>query len=190
MQHKKPEYFEMLERFIDEYKDANGGATPSLKEIARNIGLAESTVSKYLKVMREKGIVECEGRKNIITKQSRRDAEGFCRVPVLGAVACGIPKLAEENMTQYPVALPLIMSGMIDAGGYKVKYEDIFNEEFANDLPELFDSKEHDTDYINNYIYEKYGNINEKSLAADIIVTPAFFDEENEAMKDIILHLK
>ena len=58
MQHKKPEYFEMLERFIDEYKDANGGATPSLKEIARNIGLAESTVSKYLKVMREKGIVE------------------------------------------------------------------------------------------------------------------------------------
>lgn len=55
MQHKKPEYFEMLERFIDEFKDANGGATPSLKEIARNIGLAESTVSKYLKVMREKG---------------------------------------------------------------------------------------------------------------------------------------
>ena len=101
MQHKKPEYFEMLERFIDEFKDANGGATPSLKEIARNIGLAESTVSKYLKVMRGKGIVECEGRKNIITKQSRRDAEGFCRVPVLGAVACGIPKLAEENIEEY-----------------------------------------------------------------------------------------
>ena len=54
MQHKKLEYFEMLEKFIDEYKDANGGATPSLKEIARNIGIAESTVSKYLKVMREK----------------------------------------------------------------------------------------------------------------------------------------
>ena len=99
-------------------------------------------------------------------------------------------KLAEENMTQYPVALPLIMSGMIDAGGYKVKYEDIFNEEFANDLPELFDSKEHDTDYINDYIYENYGSINEKSLALDQIVTPAFFDEENEAMKDIIFHLK
>lgn len=110
MQHKKPEYFEMLERFIDEYKDANGGATPSLKEIARNIGLAESTVSKYLKVMREKGIVECEGRKNIITKQSRRDAEGFCRVPVLGAVACGIPKLAEENIEEY-IKLPVALFG-------------------------------------------------------------------------------
>ena len=110
MQHKKPEYFEMLERFIDEYKDANGGATPSLKEIARNVGLAESTVSKYLKVMREKGIVECEGRKNIITKQSRRDAEGFCRVPVLGTVACGIPKLAVENIEE-TIKLPVALFG-------------------------------------------------------------------------------
>ena len=55
MQHKKPEYFEMLERFIDEYKDAiTEVPLPSLKEIARNIGLAESTGSKYLKVMRER----------------------------------------------------------------------------------------------------------------------------------------
>ena len=85
----------------DTETNQNGGATPSLKEIAKNIGFAESTVSKYLKVMREKVIVECEGRKNIITKQSRRDAEGFCRVPVLGAIACGIPKLAEENIEEY-----------------------------------------------------------------------------------------
>ena len=110
MQHKKPETFEMLERFIDAYKDANGGATPSMKEIARNIGIAESTVSKYLKVMREKGIVECEGRKNIITRQSRRDAEGFCRVPVLGAVACGVPKLAAENIEEY-IKLPVALFG-------------------------------------------------------------------------------
>ena len=61
-------------------------------------------------------------------------------------------KLASENMTQYPVALPLILSGMIDAGGYKVKNEDIFNDDFVQYLPELFDTKAHDTDYINNFI--------------------------------------
>ena len=110
MQHKKPETFEMLERFIDEYKDASGGATPSLKVIAKNLGIAESTVSKYLKVMRENGIIECEGRKNIITRQSRRDAEGFCRVPVLGAVACGIPKLAVENIEE-TIKLPVALFG-------------------------------------------------------------------------------
>lgn len=31
-------------------------------------------------------------------------------------------KLAEDNVSQFPVALPLIMSGMIDAGGNVVKY--------------------------------------------------------------------
>ena len=99
-------------------------------------------------------------------------------------------KLASDNMSQYPVALPLILSGMIDAGGYKVKNEDLFNDDFVQYLPELFDSKEHDTDYINNFIYEKYGSANDKSLPIDKIVKPAFFDEDNETMQDIIYHLK
>ena len=63
-------------------------------------------------------------------------------------------KLADENLTQYPVALPLILSGMIDAGENRVKNEDVFNEDFVQYLPELFDSKTHDTDYINRFIYE------------------------------------
>ncbi|MGM9732557.1 MAG: hypothetical protein ACI3YT_00325 [Prevotella sp.] len=99
-------------------------------------------------------------------------------------------KLAEDNMSQYPVALPLILSGMIDAGGYKVKNEDVFNDDFVQYLPELFDSKEHDTDYINNFIYEKYGSADDKSLPIDKIVKPVFFDENSETMQDIIYHLK
>ena len=99
-------------------------------------------------------------------------------------------KLASDNMSQYPVALPLILSGMIDAGGYKVKKVGLFNDDIVQYLPELFDSKEHDTDYINNFIYEKYGSANDKSLPIDKIVKPTFFDEESETMQDIIYHLK
>ena len=105
MQHKKPEYFEMLERFIDEYKDANGGATPSLKEIARNIGLAESTVSKYLNCMKQRDMLSMDGCRSVATRQMQSDASGYFRAPVLGAVSCGIPKLAEENIEEY-VKLP------------------------------------------------------------------------------------
>ena len=99
-------------------------------------------------------------------------------------------KLAAENLTQYPIALPLIMSGMIDAGGYKVKLEDIFIDDFVKEMPELFDSKEYSSDYINRYIFEHYGNSTDKVLAIDKIAKPAFFDEESEAMKDITYHLK
>ena len=41
------------------------------------------------------------GHRNIVTRRMREDAAGFCRVPVLGAVACGLPILAEENIEEY-----------------------------------------------------------------------------------------
>lgn len=99
-------------------------------------------------------------------------------------------KLADENLTQYPVALPLILSGMIDAGENRVKNEDVFNEDFVQYLPELFDSKTHDTDYINRFIYEKYGDPNSKTMAIDKIMKPEFFDENNEATAVIVELLK
>lgn len=99
-------------------------------------------------------------------------------------------KLADENLTQYPVALPLILSGMIDAGENRVKNEDVFNEDFVQYLPELFDSKTHDTDYINRFIYEKYGDPNSKTMAIDKIIKPEFFDENNEATAVIVELLK
>ena len=98
--------------------------------------------------------------------------------------------LVSDNMSQYPVALPLILSGMIDAGGYKVKNEDVFNDDFIQYLPELFDSKEHGTDYINDFLFEKFGSADDKSLPIDKIVRTAFFDEESEPMQNIIYHLK
>ena len=110
MQYKKPEYFAGIERFIDEYKELNGGASPSIKMIARGVGLSEATVCKYLKVMREKGIVECEGHRHITTRRSRGDALGSFRAPVVGTVACGLPILAEENIEEY-VTLPAALFG-------------------------------------------------------------------------------
>lgn len=66
MQYKKAEYFDAIEQFIDRYKERNGGSTPSTTEIAAGIGLSQPTVSKYLKVMREQGVVEYDGYLNSI----------------------------------------------------------------------------------------------------------------------------
>ena len=128
MRQKKAEYFEMIERFIDEYQEMNGGATPTLKLVGEHIGMSESSVYKYVTVMRQQGILECDGRKSIRTRKSLREAGGVNRVPVLGRVACGLPILAEENIEEY-VSLPVSLFGkgefyilrakgesMIDAG--------------------------------------------------------------------------
>ncbi len=123
MQYKKQEIFDALERFIDDYRQIRGGA-PSVTEIAAGLGLAQSTVSKYLKVMRERGLVSYGGHRGVSTLRSLREGADFCRVPVLGGVSCGIPKFAEENIEEY-VRLPVSLFGrgdffLLRARGYSM----------------------------------------------------------------------
>ena len=110
MRSKNPAYFELLIRFIDDYID-NYGRSPSTQEIAGGTGLSPATVSRYLSRMREDGIIDYSGHRNIVTK--RNSATETNAVPVLGSVSCGIPKFAEENIEEY-VKLPVSLFGKGD----------------------------------------------------------------------------
>ena len=110
MRSKNPAYFELLIRFIDDYID-NSGRSPSTQEIASGTGLSPTTVSRYLSRMREDGIIDYSGHRNIVTK--RNSATETNAVPVLGSVSCGIPKFAEENIEEY-VKLPVSLFGKGD----------------------------------------------------------------------------
>ena len=109
MRSKNQELFTLLERYIDAYIDSQG-VSPSTREIAAGTGLSLATVSRYLSYMREKGIIDYVGHRNIITQQKRMTATSSNRVPVLGAVSCGIPKFAEGNIEEY-VQLPTAIFG-------------------------------------------------------------------------------
>ena len=113
MQHLRTENFKLIEAFVDDYARLSGGRSPSLAEIAQGIGLSKSTVSKYLNIMKAEGVIDFEGHRGIQTKRMRADTEGFCSVPVLGEVACGLPILAEENIEEY-VRLPVALFGRGD----------------------------------------------------------------------------
>lgn len=126
MQHKKAEYFSYIENFIDDYKDSHGGAAPTTYEIAGGIGLSQSSVVKYLRAMRESGMIDYGGSRNIETALSRRDAREYCRVPVLGAVSCGLPKLAEENIEEF-VRLPVSLLGRGSFFALRAKGDSMIN---------------------------------------------------------------
>ena len=124
---KNAELFKKIEEYIDAYKEKNG-ASPSVREIADELGVNYSTVSRYLKHMRENGMLDYEGHRNITTRESRMTKTQTVKVAVLGAVSCGVPKFAEENIEEY-VRLPVALFGsgefyilrangdsMIDAG--------------------------------------------------------------------------
>jgi len=112
MRGKKPAYFELLVRFIDDYID-NHGKSPSTREIAGGTGLSLATVSRYLSHMRENGMIEYSGQRNIVTQRKRMTSTGSNKVPLLGAVSCGIPKFAEGNIEEY-VQLPTTLFGKGD----------------------------------------------------------------------------
>ena len=112
MRSKNQEYFTLLERYIDTYADSHG-VSPSTREIAAGTGLSLATVSRYLSYMRENGIIDYVGQRNIITQRKRMTSTGSNKVPLLGAVSCGIPKFAEGNIEEY-VQLPTALFGKGD----------------------------------------------------------------------------
>ena len=112
MRRKNQEYFTLLERYIDTYTDSHG-VSPSTREIAAGTGLSLATVSRYLSYMRENGIIDYVGQRNIITQRKRMTSTGSNKVPLLGAVSCGIPKFAEGNIEEY-VQLPTALFGKGD----------------------------------------------------------------------------
>lgn len=84
------------------------------QQISEGTGLSPATVSRYLKVMREENVLDYGGVRNITTRRERQiRCKTYNFVPVLGAVSCGVPKFAEENVEEY-VKLPASLFGKGD----------------------------------------------------------------------------
>lgn len=100
MRTKNTDNYAVIENFIDDYREKTCGS-PSIRDIAAGTGLSKTTVARYLDDMKEDGRIEAFGHRNILTEKARKEAAGLVKIPVLGAVSCGLPKFAEENIEDY-----------------------------------------------------------------------------------------
>ncbi len=112
MRSKNKEYFQLIESFIDSYTDEYG-CSPTNQEMADGTGLSTATISRYLSYMREHGMLDYQGHRNIRTKMQEKKGSSSVQVPILGNVSCGVPKFAEENIDEY-VRLPVSIFGKGD----------------------------------------------------------------------------
>ena len=96
----KTEYFSKLEKYINEYQQ-KCGYSPSINDMVGDLGIPKTTVHRYLTHMKESGMLDINGRGKIATKDMAKTKRSTIRLPVLGAVSCGIPKYAEENIEEY-----------------------------------------------------------------------------------------
>ena len=109
---KNPQHLAMIEEFIDKYIEKNN-ASPTIREITEGVGLPRTTVGRYIAYMREQGIIDYSGHRSITTRLTQKIKNESVRVPVLGAVACGVPNLAVENIEEY-IRLPVALFGTGD----------------------------------------------------------------------------
>ena len=63
--------------------------------------MPQTTVYRYITHMKETGLIDIKGRGKIATKEMEKTKRATIKLPVLGAVSCGIPKYAEENIEEY-----------------------------------------------------------------------------------------
>ena len=95
-----------IERFISSYTN-NNGISPTMQEVADGVGVSKATVHRYVSKLCEDGVIDFSGVRTMTTAKTKLQA---ISVPVLGEIACGIPKFAEENIEEY-VRLPVALFG-------------------------------------------------------------------------------
>ena len=95
-----------IEKFVSDYTDSNG-ISPPMQEVADGVGSSKATVQRYIAQLCDDGILDYSGYRTMTSTKTKAAA---IRVPVLGTIACGIPKFAEENIEEY-VRLPVALFG-------------------------------------------------------------------------------
>lgn len=108
MRYKSEETMDRIVKSIERFFFAHH-RSPSITEIASDVGCSRSTIHSYLREMNQLGRLYYDGKTLETPVTQKADAE-FILSPVLGSIACGLPEYAEENFEEY-VALPTALFG-------------------------------------------------------------------------------
>lgn len=90
---KKMEIYRFINDFLREYR-----VCPKIEEIAEGVNLSKSTTHKFIVRLEEEGYIERFGKNQMTTRETMW---GIDNIPMVGSVACGKPKFAEEDIQGY-----------------------------------------------------------------------------------------
>lgn len=101
---RKMEIYKFITTFLEDY-----GVAPTTADIQEEFGISKPVVRKYLIRLEEDGYIEKFGRNQIITRVTR---DGIAMIPVAGAIACGQPSLAVQDIENYiPISKAMLGEG-------------------------------------------------------------------------------
>lgn len=108
MRTKDESRFSVIVDFVNEYFDSYG-RSPSTREIESGTKISRATVQRYLQTLQERGEIEYDGHRGIITQYMRELTETN-RVEMGNSIPCGA--LGEVNDAELEhVRLPVAITG-------------------------------------------------------------------------------
>lgn len=108
MRSKNPELMKKIQTFAEDFYIQHG-ISPTKAEIAQKLNIAPGTVTKYLHAMREKNMIQYDGR-TIKTDLTLKCNNSCSSAAILGSVSCGPLQYEDENVEGF-VPLPEIIFG-------------------------------------------------------------------------------
>jgi repressor LexA len=173
---RKMEVYFFITSFI---KDM--GVCPTTLEISEALGMAKSTVSKYMNRLIDEGLIERYGR-----YQTKAQGSLSCtRMPIVGEVACGTPRLAIENVEGY---LP-IDEKLLGAGEYfgLIASGDSMINAGINDGDTVYVRRQDTADNGQIVVAICDGDVTLKRIYFNISEKKYCLHPENDNYKDIVL---
>lgn len=93
--------------YIREYAREHNGKVPVLADIMRETGMVKSAAYRYLMILKDRGLIEYNGKGTLQLAGSSNCYKkyGSVKVPIYGSVICGTPEEEEQQNPEY-LALP------------------------------------------------------------------------------------
>ena len=108
MRKKDDSLYGIIIDFVNEYFEDNG-RSPSTREIEQGTHISRPTVQRYLKALQERGEIEYDGHRSIVTQYMREMVETN-RVDMGNSIPCGpMDEVADAELEH--IRLPLALTG-------------------------------------------------------------------------------
>lgn len=98
-------HIQKMTEFIEKKYYETNGIPPSFNSIMQYMGMTSSVCYRYLLALRDRGVIEYQGRGTLAVKTYGTGVTKSHRTPVMGIVTCGKPEDNREELLGY-LALP------------------------------------------------------------------------------------
>ena len=107
MRSRDDSLFGKIVDYVNTYFEENG-RSPSTREIEKAVGVSRATVQRYLTALQERGEIEYDGHRGIVTPEMREMTESN-RMQMGSSIPCGpfgeVTESAELEYIRLPIAL-------------------------------------------------------------------------------------